>query len=162
MCVHAASFLSIHYDPKHACRRPEHRFGSKPCRKHTIRLRWTSGTDYPLQAGVLSRNWSERAPACFGALHGTISYLERRVVVSLDYIALMWNWPKNLMIYNGGKTAALTFAPVIYQHTPKIPKKDRTKTSQNFLIFPSAAFKRRKRHFKVRCKIPENGIQMFL
>ena len=93
MCVHASSFLSIHYDPKHACRRPEHRFGSKPCRKHTMRPRWISGTDYPLQARVLSRNWSERAPACFGALPRTISYLGRSVVVCLDLIALIWNWP---------------------------------------------------------------------
>jgi hypothetical protein len=89
MCGHTASALSIHYDPKHAFRRPEHRFGSKPCRKHTMRPRWTTGTDYPLQAGVLGRNWSERAPACFGALLRTISYLGRRVVVCLDYIALM-------------------------------------------------------------------------
>ena len=93
MCSHAVSAVSIYHDHNHACRRPEHRFGFKACRKHTMRPRWTSGTDYPLQAGVLSRNWSERAPACFGALLRAISYLGRSVVVCLAYIALMWNWP---------------------------------------------------------------------
>ena len=93
MCGHAVSVVSIYHDHNHACRRPEHRFGFKACRKHTMRPRWTSGTDYPLQAGVLSRNWSERARACFGALLRSISYLGMRVFICLDYIALMWNWP---------------------------------------------------------------------